>query len=144
MKSVYGLFAVACLSIAACASEAPSTDVSGDDSQSPPATQLIHYDSHDVAALPLGEFLHFDLTDPNAVYSFEYSNPAELDHVMIHTGSEDYILGERTAAADKAADGVKREAVLSASGLDTPNVAAPVACNCPCCQLVNGVLVCCR
>ena len=141
MKRIYGLVVAACLSLAACTTGTAGDTASAGDAKDPATTQVFHYNSQDVAALPLGEFLHFDVSDPNKVYAFEYSDPAELDHVMVHNGSDQYILGEQTAPANKVADGQKHEVAISADSALQPEIVT--SCTCPCCLTNNGVTVCC-
>ena len=140
MKIIYGLFVAACLSLAACASGTTGDDVGASAVKDQAATQVLHYDSQDIAALPLGEFLHLDISNPNTVYSFEYSDPSELDHVMVHNGDLQYVLGEKTAPADKVADGQKHNALISAESALDPNIKV---CDCPCCAIIGNTLVCC-
>ena len=131
----------ACLALTACTASPAGDDSRADDGKDPVETQVLHYSSQDLAALPPGELLQFDVSDPNTVYAFDYSDPSELDHVMVHDGSQQYILGDQFTGTDKVADGRKHQALISADTLAKPNI---VSCSCPCSIMLNGgIVICC-
>jgi len=145
MRSIYRLLAITCLSVAGfsgCARE--NEPIEPPDIETAPQTTVVRYTSEDIAALPLGEFLHFDLNRPNTIYALTYSNPADLDHVLVVRSDDKYILADRVPAADKAQSGIVQEVVVSADDAFEEGVVDPTVCNCPCCQLVNGKEVCCH
>jgi hypothetical protein len=144
MKTVYRLFAVACLSFAGfsgCAASSSPTEASSSPAQQ---TTVIRYSAEDVAALGLGEFLHMDLTRPNTVYALTYKNPSDLDHVMVVRSNDKYILGERLPAkASSPSDALSDKEIVLSGDDPVPDAVEQVVCNCPCCQLVDGQQVCC-
>jgi hypothetical protein len=143
MKIAHRLLAVACLSIAGlsgCAGNSVPTEPTT--TEATPQTSVIHYSAKDIAALPLGEFLHFDLTQPNTVYALTYADPADLDHVLVIRSNDKYVLGDRSSTTAQGPSDAQKEIVLSADEPAVENL-QEVVCNCPCCQLVDGGRVCC-
>lgn len=144
MKIGYRLFAIACLTaagLAACGTDNAPVDTTDTDTAS--QTTVVRYTSKDIAALPIGEFLNFDLTRPNTVFALTYSNPADLDHVLVHHSSGDSVLSDQLPAAKNLQGDTfgPREVVV---GDDVDDGGGSTVCNCPCCQLVDGVEKCCR
>lgn len=144
MRIVYRSIAIACLSFAGFSGcvdgNAPSEKTS---IETAPQTTVIRYSAEDIAALPLGEFVHFDLTRPNTVYALTYSNAADLDHVLVIRSDDKYVLGDQLSALDSAEGDQLKEVVISAADEGARSKSDQVVCNCPCCQLVDGQTVCC-
>lgn len=141
MKTNYLL--AACLTIAALSGCATNgTPAPQPDPEPAQATTVLRYSSSDIAALPLGEFLRFDLTVPNTAYALTYTSQADLEHVMVLRSDSKYILADQPPA-DSSQSNTEKQVVLSADDLLDPSIQPAVVCNCPCCQLVDGSQVCC-
>jgi hypothetical protein len=144
MKSIYRLLAIACISVAGfsgCTRE--NGPVQTTDIEAAPQTTVVRYSAEDIAGLPLGEFLHFDLSRPNTIYALTYSNPADLDRVLVERSDDKYILGDRVSGTENAQGGALKEVVVSEDDARALEPIDGTVCNCPCCQLVDGAKVCC-
>ncbi len=146
MKIVYRLLAVACFSmagLAACGTDSAPVDTTGTGTAD--QTVVVRYTAKDIAALPAGEFVNFDLTQPNTVYVLTYSNPADLDHVLVSRSSGQSVLSDGAPAAENVQgdDTGLKEIVLSAEDPELGGTISPNHCLCPCCEFVNNHGFCC-
>jgi hypothetical protein len=155
MRTVYRLLAVGCLSFtgfAGCAADHVSDveDTTGTEASS--RTILFRYGRADIAALAPGKFLRLELTVPDAVYSVTYTDPADLDRVLIVGSTGPYVLGDRVpAAATAQTDALKQVIVYddvvvepqTGDSVTGPSGDAIVHCTCPCDLQVAGRLVYC-
>jgi len=129
-----------------CADEdTTNIDETGVDPQA--QTTSVRYDDEDIAALLPGEFLRLNLTLPNTVYALTYTNPANLDRVLVISDNEKYVLGDRAPATVDTGCAVRRQIVLSGDldgDIDVVQLQEPESCKCPCCLTVGGKLYCCE
>lgn len=130
-----------------CADESmPNVDEMGTDSDQ--QTTSIRYSDEDVTALQPGEFLRLNLTLPNTVYALTYTNPANLDRVLVISDEEKYVLGDRISGTTDDQCTTRRQIVLSGNLGDDGDVeqleGEPTSCSCPCCLRAGNKLYCCN
>ena len=168
MKTVYRLFAIACLSFAGftgCAADSvPTTEALG--IEAAPETTVIRYTAENIAALMPGEFLRLDLTLPNTIYAVTYADPANLDKILVVHRDNQYVLRDRAPATANDHSNTLKQVILSGDLVVDPGSGQSVApptdsdehtdtaqqaikadiavCACPCCIQVSDHLVCCN
>ena len=143
MRIAHCLLAVAGLAVAGLAGCSSDATVATAGPEATQQTTVVRYTAKDIAALPLGEFVQFDLTRENTVYALTYSNPSDLDHVLVTRSDGQYILGEQLPAEQDVQSGPVEKEIVITNDTAIQGGLGEVACNCPCCQLVDGRRVCC-
>jgi hypothetical protein len=153
MKTIYRLFAIACVAVAGvagCTADS-ALGIENTDPGPAPQTSVVRYSGEDITALVPGDFLRLDLTVPDTVYVLTYTDPANLERVLVVHGDDEYILANRAPATAKVqSDALKQIVVSGDLAVDSQSgdsVVQPagttVTCRCPCCIELRGWLFCC-
>jgi len=154
MRTVCRLLAVGCFSFigfAGCAAERVP-DAEGTGTEAASRTIVFRYGRADLAALAPGQFLRLEVTVPDSVYSVTYTDPADLDRVLIVGSDDQYVLGDRAPAAAKVRSDTLKQVVVHDDVVVEPQTGDSVTepsgdgimhCTCPCGLQVAGRLVSC-